>query len=83
MKHYKVKFLKLNNGTFQNVLYFECIKNTQKLKYEQNTAHAPTSGITTNEQGHFSLCRFTAEIKARRCTETAAGTWYTEQVKNV
>jgi hypothetical protein len=44
------------------------------------TKHTPaTSGITTNEQGHFSLCRFTAEIKARRCTETATGTWYTEK----
>jgi hypothetical protein len=39
----------------------------------------PTSGITTNEQGYFSLCNFTTEIKARRCTETAAGTWNTEK----
>ena len=42
----------------------------------------PTSGITTNEQGRFSLCNFTAEIKARRCSETAAGTWYTEMCRS-
>jgi hypothetical protein len=37
----------------------------------------PTRGINTKEQRHFSLCNFTAEIKARRCTETAAGAWNT------
>jgi hypothetical protein len=54
--NYTINFLKLNSGTFQKVSVFRVpIKHAKNLNMKRIKYTPPTSGITTNKQGHFYL----------------------------